>query len=150
MSRVVAKENTLSEILGVSTRRIREVCKDAKVSTGNYELKTAIKLYIENLKGSGRDEIAELRKVEKELKEYKLSILKRESLSAKDVEIAVADMQLRTRSKAMSIPSKASLEILGKTDRKEIELILKKYVYEFLKEMAMVDLEVEHGEDKGS
>lgn len=144
--RIIAKEDTLSNWLGISGRRIREVCKEAKVDTGKYNLEMAIKIYIESLKGTGKDEMAELRRADRELKEYKLSMLKRETVPLEHVKLAIADMQYRTKAKAMSIPVKASLELLGKDNRKEIEVILKRHINGFLNEMSNMNLEEETDE----
>lgn len=136
MSRILAKESTLVEMLGVSDRRVREVCKDFKVDTGKYLLIESVSHYIKTLKDEGKQEIANLRRADTELKEFRLKVLKNEYVPIDQIEIAITDMQMRTKSKAMSIASEASSDVLGKTSRKEIELIIQKYVNEFLEEMA--------------
>ncbi|MEG0237065.1 hypothetical protein [Cetobacterium sp.] len=141
MSRILAKESTLVEMFGVSDRRVREVCKDFKVDTGKYLLIESVSHYIKTLKDEGKKEIANLRKADTDLKEFRLKILKNEYVPIDQIELAITDMQIRTKSKAMSIASEASSDVLGKTNRKEIELIIQKYVNEFLEEMANFNFE---------
>lgn len=136
MSRILAKESTLVEMFGVSDRRVREVCKNFKVETGKYLLIESVSHYIKTLRDEGKQEMANLRKADTELKEFRLKILKKEYVPISEVELGIADMQIRAKSKALSIANKASLEILGKTNRKEIEIIIQRYVNDFLKEMA--------------
>lgn len=136
MSRILAKESTLVEMFGVSDRRVREVCKNFKVETGKYLLIESVSHYIKTLRDEGKQEMANLRKADTELKEFRLKILKKEHVPICEVELGIADMQIRAKSKALSIANKASLEILGKTNRKEIEIIIQRHVNDFLKEMA--------------
>ncbi|MGL4629361.1 MAG: hypothetical protein ACRCWM_09695 [Sarcina sp.] len=136
MSRILAKESTLVEMFGVSDRRVREVCKNFKVETGKYLLIESVSHYIKTLRDEGKQEMANLRKADTELKEFRLKILKKEHVPISEVELGIADMQIRAKSKALSIANKASLEILGKTNRKEIEIIIQRHVNDFLKEMA--------------
>lgn len=136
MSRILAKESTLVEMFGVSDRRVREVCKNFKVETGKYLLIESVSHYIKTLRDEGKQEMANLRKADTELKEFRLKILKKEYVPIAEVELGIADMQIRAKSKALSIANKASLEILGKTNRKEIEIIIQRHVNDFLKEMA--------------
>ena len=140
MSRILAKESTLVEMFGVSDRRVREVCKDFKVDTGKYLLIESVSHYIKILKDEGKQEIAKLRIADTKLKEFRLKVLKNEYVPINQIELAITDMQIRTNSKAMSIASEASSDVLGKTSRKEIELIIQKYVNEFLEEMANFNL----------
>ncbi|MGL4566929.1 MAG: hypothetical protein ACRCU6_00205 [Fusobacteriaceae bacterium] len=141
MKKIIARETTLSQIFGITERRVRDVCGEFKAGTGKYFLLDSVKEYIKNLKDEGKEEITALRKADKELKEYRLEILKRNHVPIDQVELAITDMQIRTKSKAMSIANKASLEVMGKTNRKEIELIIQKHVNEFLEEMANLELE---------
>lgn len=136
MSRILAKESTLVEMFGVSDRRVREVCKNFKVETGKYLLIESVSHYIKTLRDEGKQEMANLRKADTELKEFRLKILKKEHVPIAEVELGIVDMQIRAKSKALSIANKASLEILGKTNRKEIEIIIQRHVNDFLKEMA--------------
>lgn len=136
MSRILAKESTLVEMFGVSDRRVREVCKNFKVETGKYLLIESVSHYIKTLRDEGKQEMANLRKADTELKEFRLKILKKEHVPIAEVELGIADMQIRAKSKALNIANKASLEILGKTNRKEIEIIIQRHVNDFLKEMA--------------
>ncbi|MGL5639843.1 MAG: hypothetical protein ACRCY7_07720 [Cetobacterium sp.] len=136
MSRLIARESTLSRIFGVSERRIRDICKEFKTEAGKYLLLESVASYIKILKEEGKSEIANLRKTDADLKAFRLQILKKEYVPITEVELGIADMQIRAKSKALSIANKASLEILGKTNRKEIEIIIQKHVNDFLKEMA--------------
>ncbi|MGL6169160.1 MAG: hypothetical protein ACRC0Y_12830 [Fusobacteriaceae bacterium] len=126
----------MADVFGVTERRVRDICKEFKVDTGRYLLIDSVTAYVKLLKDEGKGEIARLRKSDADLKAFRLEILKKEYVPINEVELGIADMQIRAKSKALSIANKASLQILGKSNRKEIENIIQKHVNDFLKEMS--------------
>lgn len=131
---VIASENRLSKLFGFSERKVRTYFKEARVQPGMYDLEKVIQIYVENT--SGDDEVAEARKVETETKKFKLSILQGEYHRADDIAILVTDMLIRFKQKMTAIPVKTSIELLNKSNRREIEEILRKNISEALEELS--------------
>ena len=85
----------------------------------------------------------------KDLKEYKLQILKKEYHHESDVVRIVSNMNYNFKSKLMAIPSKISVQLLNKNNQLEIEDILKKAVINVLEELVDYKYEEsEFGEDE--
>lgn len=131
---VIATENRISRLFGFSERKVRSYFKEARVQPGMYDLEKVIQVYVENT--SGADEVAEARRVETEMKRLKLSILQGEYHRADDIAILVTDMLIRFKQKMTAIPIKASIELLNKSNRREIEEILRKNISEALEELS--------------
>ena len=70
---IVATESRMAKIFGFSERKVRDYFKDARVAPAKYDLLLSIKIFVEN--SSGKDEIAEARKVDTDMKKLKLGIL---------------------------------------------------------------------------
>ena len=92
-----------------------------------------IEIFVE--KNSGKDETAELKRADKDLKEYKLKILKKEYHHESDVIRIVSNMNYNFKSKLMALPSKISVQLLNKDNQLEIKEILKKAIYDVLEEL---------------
>lgn len=133
MQEILATENKLAKIFQFSERKVREYFKAARVSPGKYNFIQAVEIFVE--KNSGKDEAAELKRAEKDLKEFKLKILKKEYHSEKDVIRIVSDMNYRIKSKLITIPKKVSILILNKSNQLEIEKILKEEINNVLEEL---------------
>lgn len=133
MQEILATENKLAKIFQFSERKVREYFKAARVSPGKYNFIQAVEIFVE--KNSGKDEAAELKRAEKDLKEFKLKILKKEYHSEKDVVRIVSDMNYRIKSKLITIPKKVSILILNKSNQLEIEKILKDEINNALEEL---------------
>ena len=131
---VLASENRISKLFGFSERKVRDYFKMARVQPGMYDLERVIEIYVE--KSSRYDEVAEARKVETETKKLKLSILQKEYHKADDIALLVTDMLVRFKQKMVAIPIKASLELLNKDNRREIEDILRRNISEALEELS--------------
>ena len=67
MQEILATENRLAKIFQFSERKVREYFKAARVSPGKYNFIQAVEIFVE--KNSGKDEAAELKRAEKDLKE---------------------------------------------------------------------------------
>ena len=133
MQEILATENKLAKIFQFSERKVREYFKAARVSPGKYNFIQAVEIFVE--KNSGQDEVSELKRAEKELKEYKLQILKKEYHHESDVVRIVSNMNYNFKSKLMAIPKKVSILILNKSNQLEIEKILKEEINNVLEEL---------------
>lgn len=133
MQQILATESRLAKLFQFSERKVRDYFKAARVSPGKYHLLQSIEIFVES--NSGKDEAAELKRAEKELKEYKLKILKKEYHAEADVVRIVADMNYHFKAKLMAIPGKLSFALTGQTNQLEIENILKNEITEVLREL---------------
>ena len=78
----------------------------------------------------------ELKKIEKETKKFNLDIKKGKYHLEDDVILLVSDMLARFKSKLTCLPAKISIDLLNKTNRREIEDILKKEINQALLELS--------------
>ena len=147
MQQVLATENRIAKLFQFSERKVRDYFKAARIAPGKYDLLQVIEIFVE--KNSGKDETAELKRADKDLKEYKLQILKKEYHHESDVVRIVSNMNYNFKSKLMAIPSKISVQLLNKNNQLEIEDILKKAVINVLEELVDYKYEEsEFGEDE--
>lgn len=133
MQQVLATENRIAKLFQFSERKVRDYFKAARISPGKYDLLQVIEIFVE--KNSGKDEASELKRADKDLKEYKLQILKKEYHHESDVVRIVSNMNYNFKSKLMAIPSKISGQLLNKENQLEVKEILKKAIYEVLEEL---------------
>ncbi|MFR3819160.1 MAG: hypothetical protein ACLTXO_11520, partial [Fusobacterium varium] len=107
----------------------------------------AVEMFVES--SSGKDESLELKRVEKETKELKLGIMREEYHHKDDIELLISDMLIRFKSKLNGIPLEASMLLLNKSNRREIEAVLKKQINIALlelsqyKDLKLEDVEIE-------
>lgn len=148
---IVATESRMAKIFGFSERKVRDYFKDARVAPAKYDLLLGIKIFVEN--SSGKDEIAEARKVDIDMKKLKLGILSGEYHHKDDIELLVSDMLARFKAKLTAIPTKASTQLINISSRREVENILKTLIGESLKELSeykelkMEDIDVDGAEN---
>lgn len=148
---VVASESRMAKLFGFSERKVRDYFKDARVAPARYDLLFAIKIFVEN--SSGKDEIAEARKVDTDMKKLKLGIMQGEYHHRDDIELLVSDMLARFKAKLTAIPTKASVQLLNISSRREVEQILKTVIKESLKELSdynklkLEDIDLDGAED---
>ena len=133
MQEILATENRIAKLFQFSERKVRDYFKAARVAPGKYDLLQVIEIFVE--KNSGKDEASELKRADKDLKEYKLQILKKEYHHESDVVRIVSNMNYNFKSKLMAIPSKISGQLLNKENQLEVKEILKKAIYEVLEEL---------------
>ena len=69
MQQVLATENRIAKLFQFSERKVRDYFKAARVAPGKYDLLQVIEIFVE--KNSGKDEASELKRADKDLKEYK-------------------------------------------------------------------------------
>lgn len=134
---VVATESRMARLFGFSERKVRDYFKDARVAPARYDLLFAIKIFVEN--SSGRDEVSEARRVDTEMKILKLGIMQGEYHHVDNIKLLVTDMLARFKAKLTAIPSKASIQLLNKDNRREIEEVLKNMINESLNELSEYD-----------
>ena len=138
----------LSEIIGVTTRRLSEVCTEAKNREPDsshyrkYNLVKSIKLYLENLQVEKMDYATQIKKLDMELKQHKLDVAKENYIDTSIVETAFEDILLKTKTKLNNLPGKVSSELLEKSSRAEVEEILKQEIQEVLEELSNFNFEI--------
>jgi phage terminase Nu1 subunit (DNA packaging protein) len=162
-------EVELSEYLGLSTRRIRQLFKEGvviKSQRGRYDLKKSVLGYINSVRQQEKrlDDNLEKLKISKEatslqheqLKKRKTELqvqeLEKKLHRSEDVEYFWNAMVLAAKSRLTSIPVKCAPILVGIEDRKEIQSILKREVAEALNEIADYDVEkfdANFGEEDG-
>lgn len=129
-----ATERRLMRVFGFSDRKVRSYFKDARIGPAIYDFAIAVEIYLK--KTSGKDEELELKKIEKETKKFNLDIKKGKYHLEDDVILLVSDMLARFKSKLTCLPAKISMDLLNKTNRREIENILKKEINQALLELS--------------
>lgn len=124
-------EDRLSEILEVSTRHVRTICKQARNKEkgdefkGYYDFVLGVQLYVKEIKTEKGDLQTDIKKIEKQHKQLKLDMAKGLTVTTKQVEDLLGDMLIKFKSKLSSIPGRISLLLLNKNNSSEIEKILK-------------------------
>ena len=125
-------EKRLVSLFKISERKIRDDFKSVRVGTGKYDLLGCIEIYVENTQG--KNDKIELDRVNKELQEFKLGILKKEYYSVEEVDTAVSDMLFNFKSKLLSLPRKLSNK-LKNIEENEWEEAIEKMVDGALEEI---------------
>lgn len=159
MSDVVeVNEVELSEYLGLSTRRIRQLFKEGVVSKtqrGRYDLKQSVLGYINSIRQAEKRKDADLDKLKiskeaeslmhERLKKRKTELvvleMEKKLHRSEDVEYFWNAMVLSAKSRLTAIPVKTAPLLVGIEDRKEIQSILKREVAEALNEIANYDVD---------
>lgn len=150
-------EKELSEYLGLSDRRIRQLFKQGiviKSERGKYDLKASILTYINFIrdKDNKRDETIEKLKVANEAEKVSHEKLKRRKTelqvlqiekklhAQEDVEYFWNTMVLAAKSRITAIPVKVAPLLIGIEDRKEVQSILKREIGDALNEISEYDI----------
>lgn len=158
---MIVNQKELSNTLGITTRRIRELQHDYsffnKQETGRgYDLGKCVQEYIEYKvkaevsRGTSIDidkEKAEHERIKKTMSELKLRKMKKELHEAADVEIFLGEMLYNFRNKLLATPSKVATLIVGEKDVNQIINILTKEMNDLLDELSEYDPEDVSGED---
>lgn len=151
---ISVSEMELAEYLSVSDRRIRQLHKDGvvfKLSRGQYDLKRSVKGYVDFLKKEKDTNIEKL-KIAKEAE-----VLTHERLRKRKTELIVQQMESKlhkeedveyywnvgvqqAKSKLLSLPTKISPMLLGITEQREIQAILRSEISQALNELAEYDV----------
>lgn len=137
----------LSEILGLSSRRIQQLTKEealVRISHGVYDLPASIQSYLEYIKEQSKTG-EELSKVTEEIllvrakrikAELDLDIMQGNVHRSEDVEAIMNDMLASFRAQLLVLPNKVAPLIIAQTEVEIIKTIIKKYVNEALQELA--------------
>lgn len=155
INEVTVSTKILSDLLGVSDRRIRNLENEGiiiKRARGRYSLKESIKNYIKNLKISKElksniqsgeldlnQEKAKHEIIKRQQSELKLALMKGELYKGSDIESVMGDMVSNCRSKILSLPSKLTPLLLNVGDKDYIKKILNREINEVLSELKEYD-----------
>ena len=141
----------IAEIIGVSERRVRQLCDEGIISEhkgarGLFEPKSTIKAYIDYLRGSAKkgengvlsygEERALLIRTKRKNEEYELALKEKQLISAEDVRNVLTTMLINFKNRLSGIPSKLSPVISKINDEAEIYDVLYAAVTEALEELS--------------
>lgn len=147
----------ISEMLGVSVRRIQQLAKDdalVKLGHGKFDLTKSIKRYVDYLvetrapmeedeeKLNPAVERALWTREKRKKTELEVKIIKGELHRSKDVERITGDMLASFRARLLNLPDKVAPLLIAKTDLQDINDTVRLAVYEALNELAEYDPEV--------
>lgn len=151
MPEVIATESRMAKIFKMSERSVRDKFKEVRIAPGQYDFIAAVEMFVDS--SSGKDESLELKRVEKETKELKLGIMREEYHHKDDIALLVSDMLIKFKAKLKSIPSKASMDLVNISNRRQIEEKLKDMISEALEELSeynklkMEDIDIDGAEN---
>lgn len=142
-------QKTLSQVLGISTRRVRQLREEGLFpfieNTKKYSLEKCVQEYIdfkvnaETANGtsiSREKEQAEHERIKKNISALKLRKLKNEVHEAADVEMYWNDMLINFRNRLSALPAKLAPQIVGENDMQIILEFLTKEIRETLEELS--------------
>ena len=153
IERMEVNQKQLSQCLGISTRRIRQLREDGVfqkrdgTATG-YNLEQCIQEYIEykvnaetgRRTSASKEKVqAEHEEVKKQISVLKLRKLRRELHEGADVESFLEDMLARFRNKVLNVPTRAAIRIVGETDINVVTQVLEKEMISTLEELSNYD-----------
>lgn len=150
----IVSTKEISEILGLSDRRIRQLEKEGalvKIGHGKFDLKASVQKYIEFIKEQAKKTEEELNltkektlltRANRQKVELELQIMRGELHRSEDVRRVMNDMLTAFRARCLAIPSKAAPRLQAQTDVAVIQDIIKKEVYEALTELSDYNPEV--------
>lgn len=152
ISGITVNSAALSEIIGVSDRRIRGLAEEniiIRAAKGRYSLVPSLKNYILTIKmqselrnGENADDELDLEKekaihekVKRHISELKLKTMNGELHKSDDVERVMMDMLTSVRTRLLSMPSKLAPLLVSRTDTGYIKETINKEVLEALNEL---------------
>lgn len=163
LSNISVSSTVMAKLLGLTTARIRQLENEkvlTKISRGKYLLQDNISQYIKYLKINSEfknsknetsninsddssvdydKERALLEKAKREKAELQLKAMRGEYHDSKSVEKVMNDMIANFKSKLLSLPSRASPQILGLDNIGEIQEVLQREIQEALTELSEYD-----------
>ena len=143
----------IARLLDISERRVRQL-KDEKViqeykgMAGLYDLVPTVRGYVNYLRKRNPEsaenidyntERAKLVKAKRLNEEYDLRVKEGDLHTSADIECVMSNMLINFKSRLMAIPAKLSPVLSKKTDKAEINQILKDAVDEALNELSDFD-----------
>ncbi|MCM1122540.1 MAG: DNA-packaging protein [Eubacterium sp.] len=146
-------QKQLSQYLGISTRRIRDLRKEGLFQKVNdkvagYDLARCIQEYIEYKVNAetgrrayaSKEEVqARHEEVKKEISLLKLRHLRRELHEAADVEEFLSDMLVRFRNRMLAVAPRVAMKVAGETDISTLTEIIHKEMAATLEELSEYD-----------
>lgn len=150
---IIVTTSDLSKILGLSDRRIRQLVQESilsQVTRGNFRLPEAVQAYIKYIQSGGpanntglnfKDEKTLLTKAQREKTEIELNLLKQTVHRGEDVKTALLPVLSSLKSRILAVPMKSSVQLLNKSDVTEIQIVIRKEIFEALREIANLDPE---------
>lgn len=159
--RIIVSTQKISEILGLSDRRIRQLANEGmlvRIGHGKFDLPASIQRYVEVLKEQNQtdDEVnyqkerALLTKANRQKAELELKIMRGEVHRSEDVESVMNDMLSSFRAQMLVIPGKLAPQLISITDVEEIKSIIKRHIYEALQELSDYDPDMFYSVSKKS
>lgn len=155
ISSVTVNATVLSDILGVSDRRIRQLAEEGilvRASKGRYKLIESIKNYIVTLRISNDgaaggisedldldEEKAKHEVVKIQMSQLKLQLMKGEVHKSEDVRAVMSDMLVAFRSRLMNHPAKSAPVLANMYDAGQIQTYLEKEMSDALLELRQYD-----------
>ncbi|WP_214889715.1 hypothetical protein [Exiguobacterium sp. s142] len=157
MARKDSEKNTytvstaeISEIFGISTRRVQQLAKDGvfvRVGHGQFDLPASVNSFIEYRLDDTKDEgvldktteEAKWTRARREKTELELQIMRGDLHRSEDVRRVMNDLMGAFRARILSIPSKFAPQLVGLTEIPPIKEVLKQGVYEALEELSDYD-----------
>lgn len=157
MARKDSEKNTyivttaeISEIFGISTRRVQQLAKDGvfvRVGHGQFDLPASVNSFIEYRLDDTKDEgvldksteEAMWTRARRQKTELELQIMRGDLHRSEDVRRVMNDMLGAFRARILSIPSKFSPQLVGLTEIPPIKVVLKQAVHEALEELSDYD-----------
>ena len=157
MARKDSEKNTyivttaeISEIFGISTRRVQQLAKDGvfvRVGHGQFDLPASVNSFIvyrlDDTKDEGvldkSTEEAMWTRARRQKTELELQIMRGDLHRSEDVRRVMNDMLGAFRARILSIPSKFSPQLVGLTEIPPIKVVLKQAVHEALEELSDYD-----------
>lgn len=153
---------TIARILDISERRVRQlkaenVIQEYKGMTGLYELIPTVHSYINYLRKRNPEsadnidyntERAKLIRAKRMGEEYDLRLKEGDLHTSEDIEKVLTGMLINFKSRLSAIPAKLAPVLAKKTDRAEINKLLKEAVDEALNELS--DFDTLFGNNEGS
>nr|DAW23803.1 MAG TPA: DNA packaging protein [Caudoviricetes sp.] len=153
-------QKQLAEVLGITTRQIRNLKQDGLfeciANSKRYSLERCVKEYIDfKIKAeTGRGtrlnkeaEQAEHEKIKKEISKLKLRKMRKEIHEAADIEHFLSEMLLNFRNRLLSVPGKIAPMVIGEEDLNIVSELLKKEMLETLEELSEYNPDQVNGED---
>lgn len=148
----MSKLDLLCEILGLTQRRIQQLADEGIIpkpeKNGDYDLPACVRQYFEYLyeptsgdEIDGKQERARKNKAEADRIEFDLKIKKNEYIKTDLIIFELEKVISNCRSKLLSVPKKAAIQVLGLSKPQEIEKVLKDFTYEVLNELMVPDFE---------
>lgn len=123
-------EEKLALKLGVTTKWIRQICKESKNQNkeskfySKYNFLEAVMLFVNYSKSSKKDYALENKIMDTKLKEYKLKIMADEYVDKKKIIAEFEDMLAYLKNTILQLPSTLAEQLEGKT-RDQIEETLR-------------------------